>query len=533
MDKLKFVVEEFFERWVVLSFAQKITMGTVILVIAIIGFFLFQQSQSDYDVLYSNLNLSDAAAIVAKLKDEGKPFKLADGGTTILVPAGQKNGLVLDTVDELSGESAINLTQIPPVVSGDIQKEWIKTLNTNAIVAVLKSIRGVKDAKVIVSTPPKSLFLEDEEPTRASVLLMVEPGLRLREEQIKTIKALVAHAVPGLEEDNVAIADNAGNSLEGAGGGGGVISTADLRTKHFEKETARKVKAMLAPVVGKENVVVTVSADLNFDRSKSRIHRVIPAGGDEKQPVGVAISRQTQTERYNGEDESSQGGGGIGADANLPSYSSDDPNAQGKDSKNYEFGKTTTNFEVSKEDKTIEYAPGHIERLTVAVVLNKVLTAQETEEIKDLVANAGGLDYARGDSVDIKGFQFTELVGADAAKQLEAAEQAQERAFWIQLATVISVGLVIIIASLLFYQLVKSPASKGQIVHVPQPTAPPEPIIIETPPEMEAFDEPPPLPIIETKLDPEVEQMRDAIGQAIEADPDDAARLLVSYMRDY
>lgn len=532
MDKIKHVIEQFFERWIVLSFAQKITMGTVIIAIGLIAYFLFNQANNDYDVLYSNMNLSDAAAIVAKLRDEGQPFKLADGGTTILVPAGRKNSLVLDTVGQISGDNAINLTQIPPVVSGDIQKEWIKTLNTNAIVSVLKSVRGVKDAKVIVSTPQRSLFLEDEEPTRASVLLMVEPGLRLREEQIKTIKALVSHAVPGLESEHVAIADNAGNSLEAMGGGGGVISTADLRKKHFEKETAKKVKAMLAPVVGKENVVVTVSADLNFDRSKSRIHRVIPAGGDNNRPVGVAISQQTQTERYNGDDQNKQGGG-AGAESNLPSYTAADGGAEGQDDKNYEFGKTTTNFEVSKEDKTIEYAPGNIERLTVAVVLNKVLTAQETDEIKDLVANAGGLDFARGDSVDIKGFQFTELVGADAAQQLAAAEQAQERAFWIQLATVVSVGLVVLVATVLFYQLVKAPSSKGQIVHVPQQVAPPEPIIIEPPPEI-AYDEaPPPLPIIETKLDPEIEQMRDAIGNAIDSDPGEAARLLTAYMKDF
>ncbi len=530
MDKLKFALEEFFERWIVLSFAQKITMGTIIVAIGFAGFFLFQQSNNDYDVLYSNLNLSDAASVVAKLKDEKQPFKLADGGSTILVPASRKNGLVLDTVSDLSGESAINLTQIPPVVSGDIQKEWIKTLNSNAIVSVLKTIRGVKNAKVIVSQPEETLFTEEEEPPRASVMLMVEPGLRLRDEQIKTIKSLVAHAVPGLLPENVAVADNAGNSLEGPGSMGSVISSADLRKKHFEKEAASKIRNMLAPVVGKENVVVTVSADLNFDQSKSHIHRIIPTGTDGSRPVGVAISQQTQTENYSGDKD--KVGGQAGADTNLPTYSGVDDNANGNKDKNYAFGKTTTNFEVSKEDKTIVYAPGQIQRLSVAVVLNKVLTAQETTEIKELVANAGGLDYARGDSVDIKGFQFTEVLGADAAKQLLAAEEAQQRAFWIQLATIISVSIVVLVASILFYNLIKAPATRGQIVHIPQDVAPPEPIVIEAPPELEMEAPPPPLPIVETQLDPEIEQMRDAIGGAIDQDANEAARLLTAYMRD-
>ena len=41
----------------------------------------------DYAVLYRGLNESDAAAVTAKLREMGVNYRLADGGTTVLVPA--------------------------------------------------------------------------------------------------------------------------------------------------------------------------------------------------------------------------------------------------------------------------------------------------------------------------------------------------------------------------------------------------------------------------------------------------------------
>lgn len=533
MEKFQAVFEQFLERFMYLSFAQKVTMGTIVVALCGISYFVLQHASDDYDVLYSNMNLADASAIVAKLKENKQPFKLADGGTTILVPAGQKNSLVLDTVAELQGEEAVSLTQIPPVVSGDVQREWIKKLNTNAIISILKGIRGIKNAQVIISQPEKSLFLENEEDTRASVMLMVEPGFRLRDEQIKTIKALVSHSVPGLEPQNVAIADNAGNSLEGPGSMGAVVSSADLRKRNYEDETSKKLVRLLAPVVGKDNVVVSVSADFNLDQTQSKIHRVIPTGGDDVTPVGVAVSTQTQTEKYSGAKKEGPGGT-AGAESNLPSYQSESggDDADGKNGKDYEFGKSTTNYEISKEDKIIHYAPGQVERMSVAVVLNKVLTAQETAEIRDLVSNAAGLDFARGDSIDIKGFQFTELMSEKQEALAAAAKEAEMQAFWLQLATVITVSVIILVALIMFYNLVKAPASKGQIIHVPQHVEP-EPIQYIEPEPIEDKPMKAPVAILEANLDPEIEMMRDAINDAIETDPKESARLLMAYMKDY
>ncbi|MBK8189145.1 MAG: flagellar M-ring protein FliF [Vampirovibrionales bacterium] len=522
--RVKGFASAFTDRWNALSLTQKILAGTMILALMLSSFFLFQTAQDDYEVLYSNLSLEDAAAIAAKLKEQKKPFKVAADGTTILAPRGEKNALILETAGELTSEKTVNLTQIPPVVSGEVQKEWIKKLNANTIIAVLKSISGIKNAQVIISQPDHALFADDEEPPTASVMLMVEPGFRLREEQVKTIKNLVSHAVPGLKPENVAIADNAGNTLEGANSPSGIISTGETRRKQYEDETAKKVLKMLAPVVGKDNVVVAVSAILNFDQAQTNIHRIIPAGGDSETPTGVAISTQKQTEEYaNGKKKAAGGEPGVESNA-APSYpSQEDEQKENKDNL-YKFNKSTTNYEISKEDKTVVYAPGAIDRLTVAVVLNKVLTAQETEEIRDLVANAAGVDLARGDSIDIKGFQFSQPL-TDKEKDLnDTIKQDQEKAFWLHLATIIVIGLMVVVALVVFYLLIKQPA-EGELVEQEE-----EPYPFFEP--QEAMIESTPVPILEAKLDPEMELMRESINGAVEKDPVEAARLLVTYMKD-
>ncbi|MGG2382970.1 hypothetical protein, partial [Salmonella enterica] len=90
---------------------------------------------------------------------------------TILVPRTKKNELVLATANELTGENTVNLAKIPPVLQGDIQKEWIKKLNTLEIAGILSSIQGIKHAQVIVTQPEHSVFSDDSQPVTASVML--------------------------------------------------------------------------------------------------------------------------------------------------------------------------------------------------------------------------------------------------------------------------------------------------------------------------------------------------------------------------
>ena len=53
-------------------------------------------SQGDYKVLYANLSDKDGGAIIAQLSQMNVPYKHADGGAAILVPASKVYDVRLD-----------------------------------------------------------------------------------------------------------------------------------------------------------------------------------------------------------------------------------------------------------------------------------------------------------------------------------------------------------------------------------------------------------------------------------------------------
>jgi flagellar M-ring protein FliF len=168
------------------------------------------------------------------------------------------------------------------------------------------------------------------------------------------------------------------------------------------------------------------------------------------------------------------------------------------------------------------YAGGNLERMTVAVVLNKVLTAKETEEIRQLVENASGVDNSRGDSVDIKGFQFTDSPGEKEKALVEATKTAQEQSFILQLATVGGVVMLGLAALFIFHSFLKGPVD-GEVVEEDAY----DPYEYEEPEAIAA----PEIPVIETGPDPEIEMKRASLNQLIEKDASEAARVLISYIK--
>src|SRR5437870_4435656 len=75
--------------WGRLPRPQKITLiGLVGVAVILLGVFVGFARTPDYAVAFANLRDEDAAAIVAKLKENKQPYELAERGT-IKVPSGQ------------------------------------------------------------------------------------------------------------------------------------------------------------------------------------------------------------------------------------------------------------------------------------------------------------------------------------------------------------------------------------------------------------------------------------------------------------
>jgi flagellar M-ring protein FliF len=574
------VVEQALSRVNNLSLTQKVLLGTILIAMFFSLFFLVNKAADQYDVLYSNLSIPDAAATVSKLKELNKPFKLSDGGTTILVPHDVKNELVLETASELTSSEPVSLSKIPPVLQGDVQKEWLKKFNTDSISATLTSIQGIRNAKVMIAQPEESVFSENEDPIQASVMLIVDPGFRLKEKQITTIKNLVAHSVPKLEPANVVISDNLGNTLDDSPqGGGGTLAgqTTESKQQKLEGDVRKKILTLLEPVVGRDNAVVSVSADINFDQTRSKTHSVNPVVGDEKTASGLVVSQQLQSEEYSGSKKGE--GGKVGSEANTaPSYQAE-KQAEGEDGKQYKSRKETTNFAHSEEDKEVIYASGKVERLTIAVVLNKILTADETKELKESIANAAGLNLERGDSLDVKGFQFSETPNSNQAALLSTLKESKQQELILQLGyglllLLLGGGSLFVVLRIFSKPLPQAQAellvdinrygqqsgqgggntlislpsvmydANGNEVHQDMFETDEQGYLL--PPNNEpVFDqqgrliqigsirkEDLKLPDIGSETTPEVEYMRQSIIRIVEADPETSAKMLLTYMLD-
>ncbi|MFM7469879.1 MAG: flagellar basal-body MS-ring/collar protein FliF [Vampirovibrionales bacterium] len=603
MNPVLFFLKQVLTRFNAMTFNQKVVVGTLTCATIFAGVYIWQQAGHDYDVLYSNLTLPDAAAAVAKLKANKVPYELADGGTTILVPRDQKNQMVLETASDLQSDQVVSLAKIPPVLQGEVQDEWIKKLNTDAVAQAIQSIQGIKHAHVIISEPKETVFTEEKQDSSASVMLIVTPGFRLNEAMVKTIKNLVVHAVAGMKPENVSIADNMGNSLDASTGGGlglaNGMTLQEQRRRTYEEYLKKKVQSILDPIVGKENAVVSVTAQMNFDESESRVERVLPANDANPKdtvqvqnangsamplpsPTGVVLSEQEQTEEYKGTkpDASAKGEPGVASNV-MPSYQAEENN-NGKNGKDYKFQKRTVNYAESREERATVHASGNLERLTVGIAINKVLTNRDKDELKELIANAAGLDFNRGDSVDVKGFAFSDSPVSTQKEYMKLFRESQQQ----QLILNLLYGLLLLAlgggALFVVYRMVNQntnidalwhnletpptpasllppggkllpPSASGKLIYQTAdgdliPVAP-NPLgygglTIPDSSEDEA-DEPypdssaPSLRPSEELLkllppsDPDMEYIKQTLRDIIMADPEDCARLLVGYMKEY
>src|SRR5689334_10115579 len=71
-----------------------IALGAAALVAVLIGAWLWSQ-KPEYKVLFSNFNDRDGGSIVAELQKLNVPYKFAEGGAAILVPANQVHDIRL------------------------------------------------------------------------------------------------------------------------------------------------------------------------------------------------------------------------------------------------------------------------------------------------------------------------------------------------------------------------------------------------------------------------------------------------------
>lgn len=517
----KLLTDDMKKLWNGLDIAQKFGMlALTVITVVVATYFLAKSMEPNWAVLYTDLSEPDAVAVTENLKKNGYAYKIADDKKTILVQASQKDELRIYVAENdliKNSTPGFELLDDLQLGSTDFKNKLTKQrIFQGELTRSIEKMNGIKGVRLQLAEPERSIFEEqDEEPT-ASVMLILDPGYKLKSSQVKAIKNLVAYAVPRMTPDKVFITDQNGNSL-GDESGKNSNDMESFKT-NLETQTSEKITSVLEKIMGKGNATVQVSADINFDSAKSTIESYVPLG-DKGQ--GVLTASQTEDENY----------------VNPNGAQSPAPTTVGGKNLNYIKQKSSTNYSVSKEIKQVVYAPGTVKRMTIAVAVNKILTAKEKEEIQNLVLSASGADYNRGDVITVSSMQFESIAEEKAAQDQMQKDLATENSIelWTTkigpLAVVLILGLTALLVIKGLFKLGGGAGGGAQSEEVYNARAfeAQLPTIREEPTDLISRES---LPQIEAHLDPELERVRMELNDTILADPSEAAKLLTSYIKD-
>ncbi len=389
-----------------------IAIGVMLSVTIMFIFLMVWLNQEEYGALYSNLKQEDSAAVVKYLKKHNIKYKLQDNGGTILVPKDKVYELRL----EIAGQDILEKGGVGFDIfskSSIGQTDFVQRINyqralQGELATTISAIPEIIAARVHLVLPKKSLFLEEQTPASASILVQLKRGKELTKEQIKSIVNLVATAVEGLSPENITLIDNRGRLLYRSKNEGEMaLTTSQMEYKlNLEQSLTKKIESLLFPVIGAGKVIAQVNVDL--DLSEQNIYK-------ELYDPDSSVVRSEQRVK-----ESSKGTAQAEASKAGPQYK-----AQGGGTTTTEESsrmQETINYEISKQEQRVHIPKGQISKITVAVLVDgkykkgkngKLIyeprSDVELEKIKDIVKSAVGYDPKRGDVVEVASMQFSPI----------------------------------------------------------------------------------------------------------------------------
>lgn len=422
LDRLRAGLARFWQGFLAFTPGQKVVAVVALLGVAAaaIGFSAWA-SRPDYTPMYTNLAAKDASAMVDQLTKDGVKYQLTDGGATIEVPKGEVYAERLKMASAglpNSSDTGYSLLDKQGVTTSEFtQRVDYQRALEGEITNTLQSVNGVSGASVHLAIPERDVFNDGSQNPTASVLLTLAPGKQLTSQQVQSVVNLVAFAVPGLQPENVTVADSAGKVLaapgQGANAGSGDRAQA---TQDYESNLQTSLNSMFQQVLGPNSAVVTVTADLDFDSVDTTSKNYTFNQGT------PPIAESHTTENYTGT------GGGVGGvlGAEDPATVTGGTTQNG----NGTYSKTTNtqNNAVNEVTQVRRAAPGNVRRLGVAVIVNQNKTQVGTAQVQSLVNSALAIDPQRGDTVTVTSMPFDTTAANQAAQDARAQAQAAAQA---------------------------------------------------------------------------------------------------------
>lgn len=476
--------------WTRLTPNQRILLGSlggafVVLLVLVLSW----ASRPEYSVLYANLDAGDASAIVDRLQSEGVEYEIGEGGRTIKVPQSRVHEMRLSMAAEGLPSSGTGYELLDSSKLGwtdFVQKFQHRRALEGEIARSIQTIAQIQSARVHLVVPEPSLFIEEEKPATASVVLQLRSGGRLEPGQIAGIVHLVSSAVEGLSPDHVTLLDTAGHLLSAPNSDPLLGASSDqlALVEKKEEELTGKVQSLLEAVLGRGKSVTRIAVEMDFAKTESTVESF-----DAENPV---VRSETTTNATSDAGERTESG--------------------------------TTNYEISKRvERTVKPA-GTVERITASVFVDgsydeaeggeKVYVPRTDEEMakfENIIRTAIGFDEGRGDQLTVENIAFDNSVEEEERRDMVNAQRTE-------LLTQIGgrVGSIALVALVLFFAV--------RLVRRSQLFNPPPPVIVE-----EEKTQENPLLLQKPK---EAELMRNRITEMARQKPDEVSRILRSWLRE-
>ena len=480
-------------RMAALPMRSKVSLGIGIAALAAVVLAMtLWSSKGDFKVLYANLSDKDGGAVIAQLSQMNVPYRMSEGGAAIMVPAAQVHdlrlklataGLPKGTVTgyELMDSARFGQTQFQERLTAQRGLEGELTRS-------ITSLAAVENARIHLALPNQNGFFREQQKPSASVLLTLRAGRTLDRAQVAGIVHLVSSSVPELDPKAVSVLDQTGALLTANADGtpGAGLDAQQLQyVNQIETGYSKRIFDLLEPIVGRDNLRATVTADVDFSQSEATSEEFRPNQGQEAK---IAI-RSQQVSEQNGS-TGAQPSGVPGAASNQPPIAATAPlqgasqplqTAQGATAGSASGRRdATTNYEVDKTVRVTRNASGNVRRLNAAVVVNNrsttdakgkttqvALSPEELDKLTALVRETIGYNKERGDSVKVINAPFkvdpVTTVDVPLWKQPETIDLLRSLAIPAALA---------LVAMLVFFGLVR-PALKAALAPRPQPAAAP------------------------------------------------------------
>lgn len=428
-DFLEKILRNFSEFFKNLDTARKfgVIFAAASIIATMVGIVVWA-SRTQYETLYTDLNKEDSKQIAILLESKKVPYQLSGDGKIIQIPRDMINQWRLNLAT-----MGVNFTGTVGYEVFDKQSfgtsTFVQKINRQRalegeLVKTILYINGIKRARVSLAIPESSPFVSEKKPPSASVVIELERGATLTENEIRGIASLVSSSIEGMRPENVVIIDQRGKKLSENIGDPMTEYTANrvaLESK-MSRKYEEQIEDILSKVVGDGKVIAKVAVKLDYTES------VVTETNYDSENAAV-LSEVKNTQSLEGSRPSPQGI--PGARSNLPGETPQPGIPETKNDVKKEL--TTRNFNVPSKVIKSRSPAATVRQLSAAVMLDgkripmfdqsgkaiydnegkqkmqyQKWSAADIDNFKSIVSSALGIDEMKGDKLVITNMEFAQ-----------------------------------------------------------------------------------------------------------------------------